>query len=56
MMADKMEATALHSDDQDFIAAEAEPEGATTAEGEKNFVDNKERARASRAAKVQAHG
>ena len=47
-MAAKRDATAEHGEAQHVVAAEAEPEEATTAEGAENSMDNKEQARASR--------
>ena len=55
-MAAKRDAAAEHGEAQRVVATEAEPEEATTAEGAEISMDNKEPARANRAAKVRAHG
>lgn len=47
-MSAKQNKTAEHGEAQHVVAAEAEPEGATTAEGAVTSVANKERAPASR--------
>ena len=52
---DKQDKAAQHGEDQHVAAAEEEEEEATTAEGAKTSV-SKEPARASKAAKVRAHG
>ena len=55
-MAAERDAAAEDGEAQHVAADEAEPEEATTAEGAEISMDNKEPARANRAAKVQAHG
>ena len=54
-MEDKQDKAAQHGEDQYVATAEEEEEEATTAEGAKTSV-SKEPARASKAAKVRAHG
>ena len=54
-MEDKQDKAAQHGEDQYVAAAEEEEEEATTAEGAETSV-SKEPARASKAAKVRAHG
>ena len=55
-LAAKRDAAAEHGEAQHVAAVEAEPEEATTAEGEEISMDNKEPAGANRAVKVRAHG
>ena len=55
-MAAKRDAAAENGEAQHVAPAEAEPEEATTVEGAEISMDNKEPARANRAAKVRAHG